>query len=80
MEIALEGLPGGVMWSDDVPRSAAARSLTRTVDADAIETVRAYVIVPGGAKSQDFSFALKSLGEDGESDTVETYFEAPGGE
>ncbi|MCB2079224.1 MAG: cytochrome c oxidase accessory protein CcoG, partial [Novosphingobium sp.] len=80
MEITLEGLPGGVMWSGDMSADAAARALTRTVESDAIDTVRAYVIVPGGAKSQDFSFALKSLGEDGESDTVETYFEAPGGE
>ena len=80
MEIALEGLPGGVMWSDDVPRSAAARSLTRTVDADAIETVRAYVIVPSGTGSQEFSFRLRSLDEQGETDVGEARFDAPGGE
>jgi hypothetical protein len=80
MEIALEGLPGGVMWSDDVPRSSAARKLVRTVPADEIETVRAYVIAPATAPSQNFGFRLRSLDKQGETDAEETRFDAPGGE
>jgi len=79
MEISLKGLDGAVMWSDDVPRSAAARSLTRTVPADETETVRAYVVAPADTPDQDFSFVVRSKDEQGESDTAETSFDVPGG-
>ncbi|KPL68638.1 nitrogen fixation protein FixG [Erythrobacter sp. SG61-1L] len=80
MEVAIEGLPGAVMWSEDMPREAAARKIVREVPADEIDTMRAYVVMPDGARSQKFTFTLRSLDEAGESDSGVTNFEAPGAE
>jgi len=79
MEIALEGIAGAAMWTDDMPREAAKRSLVRNVPADVTDTVRLYVVAPSGTAPQDFSFVVKSLAGDGEGDVAETRFEAPGG-
>jgi cytochrome c oxidase accessory protein FixG len=78
MEIALSGLDGALLWTDEMPRSAAARSVRRTVPADATETVRAYVIAPAGTPQQDFAIMLRSLDAQGETDTGEARFAAPG--
>ncbi|MCL4674324.1 MAG: cytochrome c oxidase accessory protein CcoG, partial [Sphingomonadaceae bacterium] len=78
MEVAITGLPGAVMWTDTVAREQAAEKLVFNVPADAIRTVRAYVVVPSGAGGGDFAFTLTSLDEQRESDTVETGFSTPG--
>jgi len=80
MTVSLEGLPDAVMWSDDMPRSAAARQIVREVPADATAAVRAYVVAPVGTTDQDFSFAVRSGDEQGETDSSETRFVTPGGE
>ncbi|WP_369025714.1 cytochrome c oxidase accessory protein CcoG [Qipengyuania sp. RANM35] len=80
MEIAVVGLPGAVMWTDTVGRDQAAETQTVTVAADQVRSVRAYVAVPTGASSQEFSFRLRSLDEKDEIDTVTTRFDAPGEE
>jgi len=77
MEIALSGLPGGVMWSDDMPRSAASRKIVRTVDADLADPVRIYVVAPPGTAQQDFRFTLRALDAQGGSDAHQTHFTAP---
>ncbi|WP_432201902.1 cytochrome c oxidase accessory protein CcoG [Erythrobacter sp. W53] len=77
MEIALAGLPGGVMWTDGIDRSNAAPTQRVEVPADQVRTIRAYVMVPQGAAAQDFSFRLTSLDEQGETDEVETRFQTP---
>ena len=77
MEIGLEGLPGALMWSDDMPRSAAARALVREVAADRAEPVRVYVVAPAGTAAQDLRFTLRALDADGGSDVHETRFDAP---
>lgn len=79
MEVSIEGVPGALMWSDDMPREAAARSIIRTVPADAIDTMRAYVVAPPDTAEQDFTIILRSLDEQGESDSAEARFAAPGG-
>jgi cytochrome c oxidase accessory protein FixG len=78
-EISLVGLEGGKMWSNDMPVEEASRVLKRKVAADAVEPFRAYVIVPAGTQSQDFSFELRALDSEGESDVVGTGFVAPEG-
>ena len=78
MEISLQGLNGAVMWTDGMPREAAARSLRMTVAADAIQTVRAYVVVPSGTAGGAFAFHLRTLDAAPESDTSETSFVTPG--
>lgn len=77
MEIAMDGLPGAKMWTDDMPSEEAVRTLTRKVPADATDVVRLYVVVPDGTPAQEFSFTVRSLDEKGESDSAETNFEAP---
>ncbi len=77
MEIAIEGLPGAVMWTDTIRASDAAATQTVTVPADLVRQVRAYVAVPEGARSQEFTFRVTSLDEQRETDTVETRFDAP---
>jgi cytochrome c oxidase accessory protein FixG len=80
MTIALEGLPGARMWTDETARSAAGRSLTRKVDADQTQTVRVYVLAPPNTAPQDFSFNLRAEDQEGGADTAETRFAAPGDE
>lgn len=77
MQISLEGLPGAVMWSEEMPRGAAARTLTREVPADATEMMRAYVVSPPDTQAGDFTFTLRSLDGQGETDSGEARFDAP---
>ncbi|TNE49562.1 MAG: cytochrome c oxidase accessory protein CcoG [Sphingomonadales bacterium] len=78
MEISLDGLPGAVFWTESGRREEASRSLVVKVPADAIQTVRAYVLAEADVTGQPFAFTLTSLDEQRESDTAETLFTAPG--
>lgn len=78
MEIGLAGLDRAVMWSDDMPRAQAARSLRRTVAADQAEPVRIYVAAPADTLAQDFSFTVQALDAEGGGDHHQTRFDAPG--
>ncbi len=80
MEVAIEGLPGGLMWSDTIAREDAATKQVIMVPADATLPVRAYVMAPADTEATDFTFRLTSLDEQRETDSVETGFTAPGDE
>ncbi len=80
MEVSLVGLQGGVMWSDDMPRDKAARSLTFNVDADQTRPQRIYVVAPQGTKPTSFTFALEAKDAEGGRDTNDARFDAPGDE
>ena len=80
MEIAVEGLPGALMWTDTIGRDDAARTQVKTVPADQVLSVRAYVVAPEGTSTQDFSFSVTSRDEQQETATTETRFDTPGGE
>ena len=80
MEIAIEGLPGALMWTDTIGRDDAARTQVKTVPADQVLSVRAYVVAPEGTSTQDFSFSVTSRDEQQETATTETRFDTPGGE
>ncbi len=77
MRIALDGLAGAEMWTDDMGEGDAERSLERTVPADETLPLRVYVRAPAGTASQDFVIDLVSLAADGEGDSVQTTFTAP---
>ena len=79
MEIALQGLPGAVMWTDTGGRDAAGRRLIKTVPADQVLAVRAFVVGPQGTGTQDFSFRVTSQDEQRESAEAEARFDTPGG-
>src|SRR5690606_8678394 len=63
MEIALSGLPGGEMWTDERSRDTASRTLVRTVPADQADPVRVYVVAPRDTAAQDFTFTVRALDE-----------------
>ena len=65
------------MWTDTINRNDAAATQTVTVPADLVRQVRAYVAVPEGASSQEFTFRVTSLDEQRETDAVSTRFDAP---
>ena len=77
MEIAVEGLPGALMWTDTINRDEASATKRVTVPADLVRAVRAYVAVPAGTAAQQFEFRITSLDEQRETDVVETRFDAP---
>jgi cytochrome c oxidase accessory protein FixG len=78
MEVAIVGLAGATMWSDDMARAEAARSLRRTVEADRVLPLRVYVVAPAGAAKQEFNFTLRALDKEGGEDSHQTRFDAPG--
>jgi len=78
MEVSIQGLPGAVMWSEEMSREAAARAIVREVDADTTDTMRAYVVAPQETGGGEFTFVLRSLDEQGESDSGTARFDAPG--
>ena len=80
IEIAVEGLPGALMWTDTIGRGDAARIQVKTVPADQVLSVRAYVVAPQGTSTQDFSFSVTSRDEQQETATTETRFDTPGGD
>ena len=80
MRIVLEGLPGAAMWTDEIGRGDAARSVTASVPADSTASLRVYVIAPPNTPGQDFEFDVTSLDEQVELADAETRFSAPGDE
>ena len=77
MEIALQGLPDAVMWIDTTGRDGAARKQIKTVPADQVLAVRAYVIAPPGTDTDEFSFRLTSRDEQKESVETKARFDTP---
>ena len=77
MSITLEGLPGAVMWTDEMGRESAARELQFTVAADQIKPVRVYVVAPQGTDEEEFHFVLAARDREAGGDRVETRFDAP---
>ena len=67
------------MWTDTIGREAAGRMQIKTVPADQVLAVRAYVIVPEGADTEEFSFRVTSRDEQRESVVTEARFDTPEG-
>jgi len=78
MEITIEGLPGAVMWSDDMSRDQAGRKLVRKVTADETQSLHVYVVAPADMAAQDFAFKLQAAGQEREQDMQDVQFDAPG--
>ena len=77
MSVTLEGLPGAVMWTDEMGRESASRELQFTVAADQIKPVRVYVVAPQGTDEEEFHFVLAARDREAGGDRVETRFDAP---
>ena len=77
MQVTLDGLPGAVMWTDEMAREKASRELTVTVAPDQVEALRVYVVAPDDTQQQSFTFVLKASDAEGGGDTSEVRFDAP---
>ena len=74
MELALDGLPGAAIFTDDMDASQAARSLKLTLPADSTKRLRVYAVGGRSARDAEFAFTLRALDEQGGSDRNETKF------
>lgn len=77
MSVSLEGLPGAVMWTDEMGRESAARELQFTVAPDQTKPVRVYVVAPQGTEEEEFTFVLAARDRGAGGDRAETRFDAP---
>jgi hypothetical protein len=77
MRVAIEGLPGAMMWTDTMARENAARALVQTVPADSTDSLRVYVVAPSGTAQQSFALSVSSLDEEAATDVSEVRFAAP---
>jgi len=77
MELVLDGVPGAVMWSEDMAKAAATRNLTRVIPADTTEPLRIYVVAPSGSGEQKLGFTLHALDAEGGATRYESRFDAP---
>ena len=77
LELSLDGVPGAKMWSEDMPKEAATRTLVRNVPADRTEPVRIYVVAPANTPEQKLSFTLRALDQEGGLVSYKTRFDAP---
>ena len=78
MEVSLQGLPGGVIWTQGGSRETAGQLVRTSVPADALAKLPIFVAAPGGGQArQQFSFTVRAA-DGGESDNVEAVFERPG--
>ena len=75
--ITLAGLPGAMMWSDDMARGQATRSFVRNVAADQTDPLRIYVEAPAGTHEQPISFALTALDKEGGTAQATNRFDTP---
>lgn len=79
MAVTLDGLPGAVMWTDEMGRESASRELQFTVAPDQTKPVRVYVVAPQGTADDEFAFVLSARDREAGGDRAETRFDAPEG-
>jgi cytochrome c oxidase accessory protein FixG len=78
VEVALFGLPGGVMWMEGMSRDEGSGSVRAQVPADALAKLRIFVVAPNeGEERQAFAFAVRALDAEGGADETKTFFERP---
>ncbi|MEN9718350.1 MAG: cytochrome c oxidase accessory protein CcoG, partial [Pseudomonadota bacterium] len=77
MTVSIDGLPGGAMWTDEMPRDQAARTITVLVEPDRVDPLRIYVVAPSGTHEQHFRFVLKATDAEGGGDSSDVRFDAP---
>lgn len=81
LRIGAEGLPGAMLYTDEMAPDAARASIEVAVPADSTAKVRLYAVVPADkARPQDFALMAAPLDGEGQAPRRETHFAAPGGE
>ena len=77
MEITLIGVPGAKMWTDDMAKGEASRTLVRNVAPDQTDPLRIYVEATSGTAPQPLGFSLRVLDAEGGTVSYTTRFDAP---
>jgi cytochrome c oxidase accessory protein FixG len=77
LRLELQGLPGATMWTDDMAREAASRSMLRQVEADSTRALRVYVIAPPQTEPGELRFVVSGVGDDTATDSATARFDAP---
>ena len=67
VELAIDGLPGAVIWSEGKARDTAGASLRLTLEPDAATKVRLFVAAPA-AGAEETAFHLVAVPTDGATD------------
>lgn len=76
--VAVEGLPGAMLWTDAMPREQAAATVTTTVPADSVAKLRLFIAAPApGPQWQDFAFTVRATDREGGGDREPARFERP---
>jgi polyferredoxin len=79
MEIAIEKLPGAVMWTETGRRETAGTSVKIEVPADQVASTRIFVAAPGSGEPREaMVFSVRALDKEGGGDREESFFERPG--
>src|SRR5690606_21338641 len=76
--VTIQGLPGGVFWTDSIGREDASRVQRIDVPADQTRTLRAYVLSSSTTVETKFQFVLEAAGESPERVTIDASFVVPG--
>jgi cytochrome c oxidase accessory protein FixG len=78
VEIAIDGVPGAVLWNEQIGRDHAARTIRLDLAADQVAQVRLFVAAKGaGPARTDLIFAVRALDSEGGADRAKTVFERP---
>jgi cytochrome c oxidase accessory protein FixG len=78
MEVSLAGLQGAAMWREGASREDAARSLSVTVPADALQKLAIFIVAPGADEDHEkFAFMVRSADGEAETDSIQAIFERP---
>jgi len=79
VEVAVEGLPGAVMWTENGNREQAGSNVRAVVPPDALARLRVFVAAPGaGEEHGEIHLSVRALDEEGGGDRVDATFERPG--
>lgn len=74
VDIALQGMPGALLFTDDMEPGAARADLAMTVPADETRRLRIYVLGPKGVNPGPVLFQLKATDAQGGHDTAHSTF------
>jgi cytochrome c oxidase accessory protein FixG len=78
VEVALQGLPGGAMWSENGTRATAAPTLRMTIPADQVARSQLFVLAPAtGPQRTTMRFTVRALDAEGGTDIEPSFFERP---
>jgi cytochrome c oxidase accessory protein FixG len=78
VEIAIQGIPGAVLWNEAGDRTTAGQSIRLIVPADQVTQTRLFVATKGaGPVRSDLIFSVRALDPEGGADRAKTVFERP---